>query len=147
MAHVVAILALAFFVVPIVELAVILQIGSAFGVLNTIGLLILSGVVGGWLMKREGIGVARRVQQALAEGRVPGSELIDAFLILFGGALMLTPGFVTDGVGMLLLLPPVRIVVRGVVRRRFSARVLGGPPGPSGPSDPSGRGDPGVIDL
>ena len=126
MAHVVAILALAFFVVPIVELAVIIQIGSAIGVLNTIGLLILSGVLGGWLMKREGLGVLRRIQFTLAEGRVPGVELLDAFLILFGGALMLTPGFVTDIVGMALLLPPVRALVRVALRRRFTARVVGG---------------------
>lgn len=122
----VAILALAFFVVPIVELAVIIQIGSAIGVLNTIGLLILSGVLGAWLMKREGLGVLRRVQATVAAGRVPGVELVDGFLILFGGALMLTPGFVTDILGMSLLLPPVRAVVRGVLRRRFTARVVGG---------------------
>ena len=149
MAHVVAILALAFFVVPIVELAVIIQIGSAIGVLNTIGLLVLSGILGAWLMKREGLGVVRRVQRALSEGRVPGSELIDGFLILFGGALMLTPGFVSDGVGMLLLLPPVRILVRRVVRRRFTVQVLGGSGGPGGPASPDGRDrrDPGVIDI
>lgn len=123
--RVLGILALAFIVVPIVELAVIIQVGSAIGVLNTIGLLLLSGVLGGWLMKREGLGVVRRIQDAVAAGRVPGTELVDAFLILFGGALMLTPGFVSDIVGMALLLPPVRAVVRGVLRRRFTARVLG----------------------
>ncbi len=122
----VAILALAFFVVPIIELAVLIQIGSAIGVLNTIGLLILSGVLGGWLMKREGLGVLRRIQETLAQGRVPGAELVDGFLILFGGALMLTPGFVSDILGMALLLPPVRAVVRTVLRRRFAARVVGG---------------------
>ena len=124
-------LAVAFFVVPIVELALIIKIGAAIGVLNTIGLLILSSVVGGWLMKREGLGVVRRMQLALAEGRMPGRELVDACLILFGGAQMVAPGFLTDALGMLLLLPPVRAVVRRVLRRRFTVRVIGGPPGSS----------------
>jgi UPF0716 protein FxsA len=118
-------LAVAFFVVPIVELAVIIKIGAAIGVLNTIGLLILSSIVGAWLMKREGLGVVRRMQIAVAQGRVPGRELVDAFLILFGGALMVAPGFLTDVLGMLLLLPPVRSVVRAVLRRRFFVRVVG----------------------
>jgi len=126
MVAVVALLALTFFVVPLLELAVIIKIGAAIGVLNTIGLLILSSIVGGWLMKREGLGVLRRIQLAMAEGRVPGQELVDAFLILLGGALMVAPGFLTDITGMLLLLPPVRAVVRRVLRRRFAARVVGG---------------------
>jgi UPF0716 protein FxsA len=123
MAAVAFLLAVAFLVVPLLELAVLLQVGSSIGVLNTLGLLVLSSVVGGWLMKREGLGVLRRVQVAVAQGRVPGAELVDAFLILLGGALMLTPGFLTDLVGILLLLPPVRVVVRAVLRRRFAVRV------------------------
>ena len=124
-------LAVAFFVVPIVELALIIKIGAAIGVLNTIGLLILSSVVGAWLMKREGLGVVRRMQIAASEGRVPGKELVDAFLILLGGALMVAPGFLTDALGMLLLLPPVRAIVRRILRRRFTVRVLGTGPGSS----------------
>jgi UPF0716 protein FxsA len=120
---VVVVLALAFFVVPLLELIVIIKIGAAIGALNTIGLLILSSVVGGWLMKREGLGVIRRIQQTAASGRVPGTELVDAFLILLGGALMLAPGFLTDVTGMLLLLPPVRAVVRRSLRRHLARRV------------------------
>jgi UPF0716 protein FxsA len=71
-------------------------------------------------MKREGLGVMRRLQSQLEMGRVPGKEIVDAFLILFGGALMLTPGFVTDIFGMALLLPPVRAVVRAVLAKRFT---------------------------
>jgi UPF0716 protein FxsA len=122
---VVAVLALIFLVVPIVELVVIIKIGAAIGVLSTIGLLVLSSVVGGWLMKREGLGVIRRVQASVAAGRVPGSELLDGFFILFGGALMMAPGFLTDILGMALLLPPVRALVRRLVRRRIAARVAG----------------------
>ena len=123
-------LVVAFFAVPIVELALIIKIGAAIGVLNTIGLLIVSSVVGAWLMKREGLGVVSRMQQAAAEGRVPGRELVDAFLILLGGALMIAPGFLTDALGMLLLLPPVRAVVRRVLRRRFAVGMIGGPSSP-----------------
>lgn len=124
--RVLGLLVAAFFLVPIIELAVIIKVGAEVGVLNTIGLLLLASIVGGWLMKREGLGVLRRMQIAVNEGRVPGTELVDGFLILFGGALMLTPGFVTDLLGMALLLPPVRIVVRRILRRRFSARIVGG---------------------
>ena len=133
-----AILALAFLVVPILELVVIIKVGAAIGVLNTLGLLILSSIVGSWLMKREGLGVLRRIQAQLAAGQVPGKELVDAFLILFGGALMLAPGFLTDIAGMALLLPPVRAGVRAVLRRRFTTRVFG--PGSPG-------GGPGIIDV
>jgi UPF0716 protein FxsA len=120
----VALLALLFLVVPLVELYVIIQVGQAIGPLNTIGLLLLDSLVGGWLMKREGLGVIRRIQAQLAEGNVPGSELVDAFLILFGGALMLTPGFLSDIAGMALLLPPVRAVVRRVLARRFKVAAI-----------------------
>jgi UPF0716 protein FxsA len=129
-----ALLVLVFLVMPLIELAVIIKIGAAIGVLDTVGLLVLSSIVGGWLMKREGLGVLRRMQAAVNAGRVPGKELADGALILLGGALMVAPGFVTDILGMLLLLPPVRAVVRAVVRRRIAARVLG-----------PGRGD--IIDL
>ena len=125
MAAVFGILLLVFLVVPIVELVVIIKVGTAIGVLYTVGLLLLSSIVGSWLMRREGLGVLRRMQAAVAAGRVPGKEMADGFLILLGGALMVAPGFITDILGMLLLLPPVRAVVRAVVRRRIAARVIG----------------------
>ena len=125
MAAVLGLLVLVFLVMPLLELAVIIKIGAAIGVLNTIGLLVLSSVVGAWLMKREGLGVLRRMQAAVNAGRVPGKELADAALILLGGALMVAPGFITDILGMLLLLPPVRAVVRAALRRRIAVRVLG----------------------
>jgi UPF0716 protein FxsA len=120
---VLALLTLLFIVVPIAELYVILQVGQAIGVLDTIVLLILVSVVGAWLAKREGLGVLRRIQRSLDAGRVPGTELIDGFLILLAGALMLTPGFLTDILAILLLLPPVRVVVRRQLRRRFARRI------------------------
>jgi UPF0716 protein FxsA len=119
-----AILAVVFLVVPIAELAVIIAVGSEIGVFNTIGLLILISVVGAWLAKREGLGVLRRIQDQLNAGRMPGADLVDGFLVLFAGALLLTPGFLTDCLAIGLLLPPVRAVVRRTLRRYFAARLL-----------------------
>jgi UPF0716 protein FxsA len=120
----VALLAALFLVVPLVELYVIIQVGHAIGALNTVGILLLDSLFGGWLMKREGLAVIRRLQAKLQEGQIPGRDVVDAFLILFGGALMLAPGFLTDIVGIALLLPPVRAVVRRVLARRFKTMAL-----------------------
>lgn len=109
--------------VPFAEIYVLLQVGDAIGVVNTLGLLILISVVGAWLAKREGLGVLRRMQRSVDSGRVPGTELVDGFLILLAGALMLTPGFLTDILAILLLLPPVRAVVRRELRRRVARRI------------------------
>jgi UPF0716 protein FxsA len=120
---VVALLVVLFIGVPFAELYVLIQVGHAIGVFNTLGLLLLVSIVGAWLAKREGIGVIRRMQAALNAGRVPGTELVDGFLILFAAALMLTPGFLTDIVAIFLLLPPVRALVRRELRRRFARRI------------------------
>lgn len=140
-----AALLLLFVVVPIVELAVIIQVGQLLGVVPTLGILIVMSVLGAWLMKREGLGVIRRAQQQARSGRVPGREVADGFLIVLGGALMLTPGFVTDGVGMALLLPPVRALVRPVLLAQLQARALGATLG-GGARRPRG-GRSGVIDV
>jgi UPF0716 protein FxsA len=123
------VLFLAFLAVPFVELYVIIQVGQAIGVLITIAVLIMVSAVGAWLVKREGLSVLRRAQARVDQGALPGRELVDGVLILFAGALLLTPGFVTDLVGILLLLPPIRAGLRaGVVRalrRRAEFRTLG----------------------
>jgi UPF0716 protein FxsA len=138
-------LAVVFLVVPLLELAVIIQVGQAIGAAETILLLIVVSVAGGWLVKREGVGVLRRISTAVSAGRVPGRELADGALIVFAGALLLTPGFLSDVLGIALLLPPVRAVVRpvlvGVLTRRAIDRRLG----PRGPGGPSGRGP--ILDV
>jgi UPF0716 protein FxsA len=113
-----------FIVVPIAELYVLLQVGQAIGVLPTIALLILDSVLGSWLMRSQGRAAWLRFNRALAEGRVPGREVIDGVLIIFGGALLVTPGFLTDILGLILLLPPTRAVVRQVLVRRFGGRLV-----------------------
>ena len=111
-----------FLVVPFVELFVIIQVGQAIGALPTIAVLVLISVVGAWLVKREGLGVLRRAQARMRSGEVPGSELTDGVLILFAGALLLTPGFLTDVLGILLLLPPVRAGMRQGATRALRRR-------------------------
>jgi UPF0716 protein FxsA len=138
-------LAVVFLVVPLLELAVIIQVGQAIGAAETVLLLIVVSLAGGWLVKREGVGVLGRIQAAVSAGRVPGRELADGALIVFAGALLLTPGFISDVLGIALLLPPVRAVVRpvlvGVLTRRAIDRRLG----PRGPGGPSGRGP--ILDV
>ena len=111
-------LILLFIVVPIVELWVILQVGGAIGALPTIALLIADSILGSWLLRRQGRQAWMAFSQALAEGRVPARETADGALIIFGGALLLTPGFCTDAFGLLLLLPPTRAVIRRFALRR-----------------------------
>jgi UPF0716 protein FxsA len=118
----VAILVALFIVVPLVEIAVIIQVGHWLGVLDTIALLLLVSIVGAWLVKRQGIGVLRRIRAELDAGRVPGAALVEGAVVLVAGVLLLTPGFVTDAFGLVLLVPPVRRLVVGRSRRRFSAR-------------------------
>jgi UPF0716 protein FxsA len=113
---------LIFLVVPIAELAVILQVGQLIGPWYTILLLLAVSAAGAWLVKREGLGVIRRFRRQLDAGAIPGKELADGVLILFAGALLLTPGFITDCIGLLLLVPPVRAVIRASVLRRFAVR-------------------------
>jgi UPF0716 protein FxsA len=117
-------LVLLFIVVPIAELYVILQVGQAIGVLPTIGVLIADSVLGSVLMRSQGRAVWRRFNEALAAGRPPAREVADGALVIFGGALLLTPGFVTDVGGLLLLLPPTRAVVRRALVRRLAGRVV-----------------------
>ena len=113
-----------FIVVPIAELYVLIQIGQAIGILPTIALLILDSILGAALMRSQGRAAWMRFNRALAEGRVPGREVIDGALVIFGGALLLTPGFLSDILGLILLLPPTRALVRTVLCARFAGRIV-----------------------
>lgn len=116
-------LVLLFVVVPLVELYVLVQVGQEIGALNTIGLLLAVSIVGAWLAKREGIGVLRRIKAQVNAGQVPASGLVDAALVLFAGVLLLTPGFITDVLGVILLVPPTRALVRRLLRASLVGRV------------------------
>jgi UPF0716 protein FxsA len=113
-----------FIVVPLAELYVILKVGDAIGALWTILLLAADSVLGSMLLRAQGRSVWRRFNETMSAGRVPHRELIDGVLVVFGGAFLITPGFLTDIVGLLLLLPPTRSVIRRVVARRLGRRVV-----------------------
>ncbi len=119
-------LAIAFLAVPFLELFVLIQVGRTIGALNTVAVLAVVSVVGAWLVKREGLGVWRRAHRRVQAGEVPGQELVDALLIMLAGALLVTPGFLTDVLGVLLLVPPVRAAVRAGVYRQLRRRVAYG---------------------
>jgi UPF0716 protein FxsA len=119
----VPILVLAFVVVPLAELAVIIAVGNVLGLLPTLVLLFGISVAGAWLAKREGLAAWRRFQLAVTEGRVPTVEVADGAMVLLAGALLLTPGFLTDVAGVLLLLPPTRASLRRLVPRLAARRL------------------------
>jgi len=119
-------LLLLFVVVPVVEIWVIVQVGQAIGIVPTLVLLLADAVLGTWLFRREGRKAWTALRDAIAAHRVPAKEVADGALVVLGGAFLLTPGFVTDAVGVLCLLPPTRALLRraltGVVSRRLIGR-------------------------
>jgi UPF0716 protein FxsA len=117
-------LVLLFIVVPIAELFVIIQVGEAIGVWWTIAILIADSILGSVLMRSQGRAAWRRFGEATQAGRVPAREVLDGVLVIFGGALLLTPGFISDFFGLLLLLPPTRAIVRTLLVRRFAHRMV-----------------------
>ena len=133
---------LLFIVVPIAEIYVIIQVGQAIGVLWTILLLIADSIIGARLLSWQGRRVWQRFQEALAAGRMPHREVMDGVLIIVGGAFLLAPGFITDALGLVLLIPPTRALVRRllartIITRRFRvARVGTWPPGGPPPPEP-----------
>src|SRR6478735_6123813 len=116
-------LVLLFIVVPILELYVIIQIGGLIGIWPTLALLLADALLGSWLLRHQGRGAWARFNKAIAERRFPGREVADGLLIAIGGTLLLTPGFLSDIVGAILLIPPTRAIVRrllrGIAARRF----------------------------
>jgi UPF0716 protein FxsA len=112
-----------FIIVPLAELYVIVQVvAPAIGPVPTILLLAADSLLGAWLMKSQGRTVWRRFNEALAQGRVPTREVVDGVLVIFGGAFLITPGFITDVIGLLLLLPPTRALIRRGLARRLLDR-------------------------
>ncbi|HYO70480.1 MAG TPA: FxsA family protein [Archangium sp.] len=119
-------LLLAFTVVPFIELYLLLAIGREVGFWPTVGGVLLTGVVGAWLAKKEGLRVLRRWQESLAQGRMPEEGLVGGVLVLVGGVLLVSPGVLTDFFGLFLLFPPTRRVIAGLVRRRLERRMADG---------------------
>jgi UPF0716 protein FxsA len=130
-------LVVAFLVVPIVEIYVIVQVGQQIGALPTVLLLIFESALGAWIVRHEGSRAWRALRTAATAGQLPSRELADAALVLVGGTLLLTPGFVTDVVGFFFVLPPTRPLARRLLigffgRRAAVAVTRFGPAGPGG---------------
>jgi UPF0716 protein FxsA len=121
---------LALIAASIAEIWVIVQVGQAVGAPATLLLLLASALLGGWLLRREGAKTWRAFTTALTERRPPAVEAVDGILVLIGGLLMMLPGFVSDVVGLLLVLPPTRRLVRQVVLLRLATRLPAGVLGP-----------------
>lgn len=117
-------LVVAFVVVPLAELYVLIQVGQAIGVLPTLAVLLADALLGTWLFKNQGRKTWQAFRQALVERRLPAAEVADGALVIVGGAFLLTPGFLTDALGVLCLLPPTRAALRraltGLVARRLT---------------------------
>ena len=127
------VLTVLFVVVPLVEIFVLVQVGQVIGAWWTIGLLILASIVGGYLIRSEGGRAWRSLREALDQGRMPARELADGALILIGGTLMLTPGFVTDAFGLFFVLPFTRPVARKVLTTAVARRLVQVPGSPTAP--------------
>lgn len=112
-----------FTAVPLVELYLLILVGQVIGALWTVLIVVLTGILGGFLAKREGLAVLRRVREKLDAGELPGDELLDGAIILVSGALLITPGMVTDFLGLLGLLPLTRRWFRQIATRRFQQSV------------------------
>ena len=117
-------LVLIFIVVPLAELYVILKVSDSIGVIPTLLILVADSLIGSFLLKAQGRAVWKRFNDAMREGRIPHREVIDGVLVIFGGAFLITPGFLTDIVGLLLLLPPTRSFFRKLVVSRLGGRVM-----------------------
>lgn len=114
---------LAFTVVPVVELALLIKAGQVFGVLNTVIIVLLTAVVGAYMVRLEGINVLYRLQQSMNRGVFPGDEMVDGAMVLVAGALLLTPGFVTDLVGFAFVFPASRGLIKKGVKAYLKRRM------------------------
>jgi len=124
--HMIARLLLLFVLIPLLELAILIRVGTLLGFWPTIGLVVVTGAVGALLAKSQGTRVLAAIREDLAAGRVPAARLLDGLLILVGGAVLLTPGLLTDVAGLALLLPFTRSWLKMALRRRFERMIRSG---------------------
>ena len=119
---------LAFTIIPIIEIYLLIEIGSMFGALTAITLVILTGFLGAFLARMQGLQTLYRIQESLREGRMPSGELLDALLIGIAGLVLLTPGFLADSAGFLLLIPATRNAIKNWLRRQIELRYMSNRP-------------------
>ena len=119
---------LIFTIVPVVELYLIIEVGSRIGALNTVSLVIVTAAVGAYMVKMEGLGVMARLQRNMQEGVFPAEEILDGLMLLVAGALLLTPGFLTDVLGFLAVFPLTRGLIKKLVKKYIVSRMDFRPP-------------------
>ncbi len=119
-------LLLLFLIVPIAELYLLIEIGRRIGTFSTLALIFLTALLGSFLARRQGLAVVRRIQAEMAEGRLPASSMVDGVLILLAGAVLITPGVLTDLVGFVILVPATRALIKGYLWKRMERAVRRG---------------------
>lgn len=130
-----------FIVTPIVEMYLLLEVGNRVGALPTIGLVLLTAVIGANLLRQQGTATLRRAQERLNQGAMPTAEMAEGLMLAVAGPLLLTPGFVTDAFGFALLTPPIRRAISGWISKHLVVGAVG-PPGPNrDPRRADGRSD------
>jgi len=115
-----------FVIVPVTELYILIEVGKKIGSLTTIGIIILTGIIGAYLIKGQGFMILRKIQNDLNEGIMPGDSLIQGAIILAGGIFLLTPGFVTDIVGFIFLIPASRNIVKKYLLKWLKGKIKEG---------------------
>jgi len=119
-------LILIFIVVPLIEILLLIEIGNRIGALNTILIIVLTAILGASMMRQQGFTIMRNIQRDLSQGRMPTGELINGALVLVGGIVLLTPGFLTDAVGFILLIPATRGFIRKKIQRLIRRKIESG---------------------
>ena len=117
---------LIFAVIPLIELGILIKIGTVIGTLNTITLVILTAAIGAYMVRMEGIGVMSRIQQNMQAGQLPAEELINGAMVLVAGALLLTPGVFTDLIGFLMVIPVSRNVIKKLIKQYIGKKISSG---------------------
>ncbi|WP_368503574.1 FxsA family protein [Alkalihalophilus sp. As8PL] len=120
------ILLLLIIIVPALEIAVLILSGNTIGIWPTIALIILTGILGAWLAKKEGLQAIRVAQLQTSQGQVPSSVMLDGLCILIGGVVLLTPGFITDAIGFFLLIPQTRGIAKAFLLKIFNKMIKNG---------------------
>lgn len=115
-----------FVIIPVTELYILIEVGKKIGSLTTISVIILTGIIGTYLVKNEGFMILRKIQNDLNEGIMPGDSLIQGAIILAGGILLLTPGFVTDILGFIFLMPVSRSIVKKYLLKWLKGKIKEG---------------------
>ena len=119
-------LLLLFILVPVAELALLIELGKRIGLPATLALIVFTGALGAYLARRQGLGVLAKIRSEMAEGRLPTGQLVDGALILVAGAVLMTPGVLTDAFGFLCLFPPARRRLKSYLSRRFERAIQSG---------------------